>query len=244
MGHLMGKQQQDAALLLGWAVGEAGQQVALRERDGAPMLHGAGRIARQRDEIELRQRIFHAEIVIEILEQRGGVVERTVADCALPARGDDPDRDAVCLVGEPLELARRQQEQIARHAGGALEGHALAIAAQHLLTRNRRIRDRQEMLRYRHGQLECGLERWLVPTWKDAASVSWLGVAGDHLLAAAEGLIVDGVDAAAVLVDRRRIANPQIVTTDRNRMGKREDRKSTRLNSSHLGISYAVFCLT
>src|SRR5215472_8125342 len=24
---------------------------------------------------------------------------------------------------------------------------------------------------------------------------------------------------------------------------KREDRKSTRLNSSHLGISYAVFCL-
>src|SRR5436853_4479833 len=25
--------------------------------------------------------------------------------------------------------------------------------------------------------------------------------------------------------------------------GVREDRKSTRLNSSHLGISYAVFCL-
>src|SRR5262245_62661020 len=25
--------------------------------------------------------------------------------------------------------------------------------------------------------------------------------------------------------------------------GAREDRKSTRLNSSHLGISYAVFCL-
>src|SRR5436853_6042717 len=25
--------------------------------------------------------------------------------------------------------------------------------------------------------------------------------------------------------------------------GERQDRKSTRLNSSHLGISYAVFCL-
>src|SRR5438045_7467456 len=25
--------------------------------------------------------------------------------------------------------------------------------------------------------------------------------------------------------------------------GKKQDRKSTRLNSSHLGISYAVFCL-
>src|SRR5438045_7157857 len=28
-----------------------------------------------------------------------------------------------------------------------------------------------------------------------------------------------------------------------SREGRREDRKSTRLNSSHLGISYAVFCL-
>src|SRR5205814_9605541 len=27
------------------------------------------------------------------------------------------------------------------------------------------------------------------------------------------------------------------------RGGRRQDRKSTRLNSSHLGISYAVFCL-
>src|SRR5258705_6246596 len=27
-------------------------------------------------------------------------------------------------------------------------------------------------------------------------------------------------------------------------LGKNGDRKSTRLNSSHLGISYAVFCLT
>src|SRR5437899_7302517 len=28
-----------------------------------------------------------------------------------------------------------------------------------------------------------------------------------------------------------------------HRRNEREDRKSTRLNSSHLGISYAVFCL-
>src|SRR5437899_10103417 len=31
--------------------------------------------------------------------------------------------------------------------------------------------------------------------------------------------------------------------TDRPRTQPGEDRKSTRLNSSHLGISYAVFCL-
>src|SRR5947199_6341974 len=29
----------------------------------------------------------------------------------------------------------------------------------------------------------------------------------------------------------------------RDRQGRNLDRKSTRLNSSHLGISYAVFCL-
>src|SRR5262245_13441743 len=33
------------------------------------------------------------------------------------------------------------------------------------------------------------------------------------------------------------------VTRLRGRLGRAEDRKSTRLNSSHLGISYAVFCL-
>src|SRR5262245_64606496 len=40
-----------------------------------------------------------------------------------------------------------------------------------------------------------------------------------------------------VRIDRRR-PDPTAV---RERL--REDRKSTRLNSSHLGISYAVFCL-
>src|SRR5258705_3206953 len=35
-------------------------------------------------------------------------------------------------------------------------------------------------------------------------------------------------------------ACPSVVS---RRRAQREDRKSTRLNSSHLGISYAVFCL-
>src|SRR5262245_64797731 len=34
-----------------------------------------------------------------------------------------------------------------------------------------------------------------------------------------------------------------LTSTDRYRHGQLPDRKSTRLNSSHLGISYAVFCL-
>src|SRR5258705_4797737 len=36
---------------------------------------------------------------------------------------------------------------------------------------------------------------------------------------------------------------PLISTTSATSLGLLIDRKSTRLNSSHLGISYAVFCL-
>src|SRR5690349_24012221 len=43
-------------------------------------------------------------------------------------------------------------------------------------------------------------------------------------------------DAAAVLEGMRFTGRPTIVATG-------EDRKSTRLNSSHVEISYAVFCL-
>src|SRR5947199_7784633 len=45
---------------------------------------------------------------------------------------------------------------------------------------------------------------------------------------------------------RRRHARqrvPALRRPDHLGRGQRRDRKSTRLNSSHLGISYAVFCL-
>src|SRR5947199_4537162 len=41
---------------------------------------------------------------------------------------------------------------------------------------------------------------------------------------------------------RLRIVDDTVTVPGANRLF-REDRKSTRLNSSHLGISYAVFCL-
>src|SRR3712207_7841694 len=48
---------------------------------------------------------------------------------------------------------------------------------------------------------------------------------------------LDGVEGRGQLegVDRRRAGHP--------RQSTRRDRKSTRLNSSHANISYAVFCL-
>src|SRR5437667_3080910 len=43
--------------------------------------------------------------------------------------------------------------------------------------------------------------------------------------------------------ERRQRVHRLRVATDARRHDQREDRKSTRLNSSHITISYAVFCL-
>src|SRR5699024_12848058 len=48
------------------------------------------------------------------------------------------------------------------------------------------------------------------------------------------------------LVQRRELRQPLLAHQERARSGwrsSRQDRKSTRLNSSHVSISYAVFCL-
>src|SRR5262245_64342428 len=47
------------------------------------------------------------------------------------------------------------------------------------------------------------------------------------------------VDAFPHVGQEREVVRPQLVEVEQQDL----DRKSTRLNSSHLGISYAVFCL-
>src|SRR5690242_21188337 len=44
-------------------------------------------------------------------------------------------------------------------------------------------------------------------------------------------------------VDKVLAGNPQLIRVDEPALRMRTDRKSTRLNSSHMSISYAVFCL-
>src|SRR5947199_8413259 len=51
-------------------------------------------------------------------------------------------------------------------------------------------------------------------------------------------------DALPIWSSGRRGPNPTpAAASGRTAAGSSQDRKSTRLNSSHLGISYAVFCL-
>src|SRR5688572_31966508 len=56
---------------------------------------------------------------------------------------------------------------------------------------------------------------------------------------------VSGVDDYLCDESRKRRTNPGYPRGDRSRIRNqcRQDRKSTRLNSSHSQISYAVFCL-
>src|SRR5438477_1386073 len=56
-----------------------------------------------------------------------------------------------------------------------------------------------------------------------------------HVLEAAAAGVVVAVPGDDVVVAAR--------TRPRRRQRRRRDRKSTRLNSSHMSISYAVFCL-
>src|SRR3712207_8528943 len=55
-----------------------------------------------------------------------------------------------------------------------------------------------------------------------------------------------GLEQRRRLADARRAGDedgPTVQCQGRERRAAREDRKSTRLNSSHANISYAVFCL-
>src|SRR5258705_6865406 len=50
-------------------------------------------------------------------------------------------------------------------------------------------------------------------------------------------------DALPILGTMAAVSSPTLTWAVINDVGAEGDRKSTRLNSSHLGISYAVFCL-
>src|SRR3712207_8102348 len=63
-----------------------------------------------------------------------------------------------------------------------------------------------------------------------------------HLLQPGETVEHDGARFTVERVDRRRIRRVRF-TPAQNPAATTEDRKSTRLNSSHANISYAVFCL-
>ena len=223
MRHFVGENAEDAAARVRRAGGGIEQQAAFEESDAAPILHGAAEAAGHRDQVELGERIFHAEIVIEIFEESDRFIERIAPVGALAQRGDDTDGDAVRIAGEPLELAGRQDEQIARHSRRALERDTLAAGAGRLFARDRHVGNRQEFFRHRHRELEARLEGGLVPARKDAARIRGLEVARQHPHAALAGRVVDHEQATAKSIDMRGEADAELMPTGGD--GAREDQR-------------------
>src|SRR5437899_6817684 len=68
----------------------------------------------------------------------------------------------------------------------------------------------------------------------------------ETVIRTAVAAIEKAYDFETAVSDKKRLeklAATDALTGALNRRALSEDRKSTRLNSSHLGISYAVFCL-
>src|SRR5262245_64619257 len=77
------------------------------------------------------------------------------------------------------------------------------------------------------------------------------------LMAGYDGVVIDDINLDITSMDRKTNAQLERISVNKAevapgdtvmltaylRTTSGEDRKSTRLNSSHLGISYAVFCL-
>src|SRR2546430_13113092 len=74
------------------------------------------------------------------------------------------------------------------------------------------------------------------PSFSDSTCTPWLGDAGNYLESRCNGRAFEKKEAVA----SRRKKN---AASDCVYRGPAQDRKSTRLNSSHSQISYAVFCL-
>src|SRR5205807_6722579 len=80
--------------------------------------------------------------------------------------------------------------------------------------------------------------------WADGRDVSWIWDADfESLVERGVAIVAGGIRAYDVAV-RIKYASGSVVATETDPLRAVEaDRKSTRLNSSHLVISYAVFCL-
>ena len=201
------------------------QQAALEEGDAAPVLHGAAEAARDRDEVELGQRIGDAEIVVVIAQQLDRGVERIAAVLALAARRDDADRDAGGVGGDALEVAGREHEQVARHRAASSGRRRASVPSPAGSSRATGMLETARnscgtvtvsaKLALKAGSSQPGKMR------RASAGSSWLDIIR---LRSAGGRIIDKEQAAAEAVDAAGVRQAQLVAAGRDRAREAERR--------------------
>ncbi len=224
MRHLVRQHEEDAAprgVRIGCGIE---QQPAFEKGDAAPVLHGAAEPAGHRDQIELGQRIFHAEIVVEPGEQFHCVVERKAPLFALARGGDHADGDVIGLRREPFEFARREHEQIGRHFRRRRKGDLFQVRRDRRLAYHRHVADREVRARQGYRERERRLEGGLIPARENPPRVGRFELAREHALHALAGRIIDNEQAGAELVDPRGEGDAQPVRADGERLRKSERR--------------------
>ena len=98
-----------------------GEQIGLAVENRAGVFHRSGREVRNRDDVELAERIFDGIVRVVELQNLLRRVERQPAHLPLVRRRADPDRDVVGRAVEAFEVADRHRHQVRRHLCGGRE---------------------------------------------------------------------------------------------------------------------------
>ncbi len=85
--HLVRDDREDVLLRVSRGSFRIEKQDALVVGDAAPVLHRAAETAGERDQVELRQRIGHAEVIVVVMENLRRALERVAAHLGFPFGG-------------------------------------------------------------------------------------------------------------------------------------------------------------
>jgi hypothetical protein len=178
--HLVGDDPVDQLLVAGARQLRVENYVCLAEEDRAPVLHRARDVAGRGHQVELRQRISAAEIVVVIGQELFGGLQGIARLGSLALADHDADRGSVDVLRHPLQVADSEEQQVRAHPWRRLEAHALETARQRLAGGLGHVGHRQLMRRHDGGDREHGLLRGLVEHRHEAPRVGRLKLGRQH----------------------------------------------------------------
>ena len=107
------------------------QQDTLERENRTPVFHRTEKLALAgtSDIIELGQWIGGVEIIVEIGDDLGRCVERILALWPVALADDDADFGRADLLGDPVEFAEPEEQQVGRHFRASLKGNFFQTSA-------------------------------------------------------------------------------------------------------------------